>query len=973
MAAGGTTALQYEPPGPGSWDLDPVHFPRPVTRYWAEMHPRAVPPRRRTSSWRTTARCSRRWRRSTSTASRTARCVRRPTRRSRSGSRARRRCGRSKVWRDQLREWDETFKPAAIATHRELQAVDPDALSDDELVAYLDALSRPPLADDLPAHALHGRRRCCRSATCSRTSGTWTDVAPSDTLAMMRGAAPVSAGASGELERLIAAITQDTAARALLDVRRRSRQDARGAARVRRRRRPGDVGLPRPRRVPPPRRLRHLRALRARAARRARCARSDRRSTASGRRHGRRRRPHRRHPRAGARRAPRRVRRAARRGAAHVPDPRRTRRLQRHLGVGHHAPRRARRPAAGSRTRAASTTPSTSSTPASTRCARWCPARAGRRPTSSRSASRTARRAPPRRRRRRSGRRRTAAARPVGPPAGRRAGHAGDRDRDGRAVRQLGGGARGEPAPRPRARAAACTKGPARRVAGPTEFDRIVQGDVLVTESTTEAFNILLPLLGAIVTDSGGLLSHSAIVAREYGIPGVVGTRDATDRIPDGTRVRVDGDAGRSDGLRVNEVVPLAEAHDESRFGAKATGLGRRGARRAADPARHRARRARSSTRSPQATSDAIEQVLTAARAAATDRWPCGRRRPTRTAPTRASPASTSRCSTCRRSTTSARRSARSGGRRTPTRRSPTASASASSLARASASSCSRCSIPRSPGVMFTQNPINEADERLIEASWGLGEVVVAGRVIPDTFRIDPDGTVLERTPGREEDRDPRRGRRRHVSRRPSRRSSSSSCASTTTSSRSSTRSPAKCERGLRTGTRHRVGVRGRAALPAPVPRGHAGGIVTAAGRADRRADRSTVDRARAVLRQHEPARRRRHRGAVQGTPVRRGRDDHEGRRGRRRVLRDRVGRGDGLDRRPARARRSTAGDYFGEIALIDEGARSATITATSELVCHGLTYWEFRPLVQHNATIAWNLLQTLAKRLRTAQGDQPE
>ena len=87
-------------------------------------------------------------------------------------------------------------------------------------------------------------------------------------------------------------------------------------------------------------------------------------------------------------------------------------------------------------------------------------------------------------------------------------------------------------------------EGFARRVSRPSEFDRIIKGDVLVTESTTEAFNILLPLLGGIVTDNGGLLSHAAIVSREYGIPGVVGTREATERIADGMRVRVDGDAG---------------------------------------------------------------------------------------------------------------------------------------------------------------------------------------------------------------------------------------------------------------------------------------------------------------------------------------------------------------------------------------------------------------------------------------------
>jgi CRP/FNR family transcriptional regulator, cyclic AMP receptor protein len=61
-------------------------------------------------------------------------------------------------------------------------------------------------------------------------------------------------------------------------------------------------------------------------------------------------------------------------------------------------------------------------------------------------------------------------------------------------------------------------------------------------------------------------------------------------------------------------------------------------------------------------------------------------------------------------------------------------------------------------------------------------------------------------------------------------------------------------------------------------------------------------------------------------------------------------------------------GDYFGEIALIDEGARTATITASSELVCYGLTYWDFRPLVQENGAIGWKLLQSLAKKLRVAQ-----
>ncbi len=61
-------------------------------------------------------------------------------------------------------------------------------------------------------------------------------------------------------------------------------------------------------------------------------------------------------------------------------------------------------------------------------------------------------------------------------------------------------------------------------------------------------------------------------------------------------------------------------------------------------------------------------------------------------------------------------------------------------------------------------------------------------------------------------------------------------------------------------------------------------------------------------------------------------------------------------------------GDYFGEVALIDEGVRSATITAATDLVCYGITPWEFRPFVEEHPKVAWTLLQTFARRLRAAQ-----
>src|SRR3954447_9798652 len=209
----GATAIRVhlDPPGPGSWELDAVHFPRPVTRYWAELHPEPVR--------RGFGQCTRfygmlidtldyRYRDAFAYKAIT------PVPESEVPARFQRaeEVFERKLWREQLREWDDTFKPGAIRTHRELQAIDPDALSDEDLVAYL-TRCRDHHVEMIYQHMRFTAAPSVPTGDFLAHVGDWTGLSTSELLGLLRGAAPVSAGASAELERLRTAISQDAAAR----------------------------------------------------------------------------------------------------------------------------------------------------------------------------------------------------------------------------------------------------------------------------------------------------------------------------------------------------------------------------------------------------------------------------------------------------------------------------------------------------------------------------------------------------------------------------------------------------------------------------------------------------------------------------------------------------------------------------------------------------------------------------------------
>jgi len=277
---------------------------------------------------------------------------------------------------------------------------------------------------------------------------------------------------------------------------------------------------------------------------------------------------------------------------------------------------------------------------------------------------------------------------------------------------------------------------------------------------------------------------------------------------------------------------------------------------------------------------------------------------------------------------------------------------------------------PESAGVMFTQNPITGADERMIEASWGLGEAVVAGLVIPDHYRLDRSGQVLERKPGRKGIAIRTLADGGTVEEEVPADRAEAPCLDDDQLA-ALARLADRCERvygaardvewafadgtlyllqcrAMTTGPSHKV-----EAEPEPAT----GDPAEALERVPLFAglDRREVE---------QIARLFKVRRFTEGETVVR-----EGSGGAAFFLID-SGKAaisiQGTERGSLQP-----GDYFGEIALIDEGTRMATITASSELVCFGLTFWEFRPLVHDNGAIAWKLLQSMAKMLRDAQQNQ--
>ena len=270
---------------------------------------------------------------------------------------------------------------------------------------------------------------------------------------------------------------------------------------------------------------------------------------------------------------------------------------------------------------------------------------------------------------------------------------------------------------------------------------------------------------------------------------------------------------------------------------------------------------------------------------------------------------------------------------------------------------------PDTAGVMFTRNPISGADQRMIEASWGLGEAVVSGRVIPDTFLVARGGVVVDRRPGFKKiairaapdggtvDEAVAVGLRESLCLNDEQLQALSTLADESERVYGVGRD---IEWAFAGGQLYLLQCRavtvsaGVAPAPAPAALSSAGASLV---RVPLFSDLNGPDRD-AIARLFTK------RVFAAGETV-----TKEGSDAAAFYL---IDSGTATVTVHGAFRRTLhPGDHFGEIALFDQGVRSATVTADGELSCHGITLWDFRPLLQSEPAIAWTLLQTLARMLR--------
>jgi pyruvate,water dikinase len=271
---------------------------------------------------------------------------------------------------------------------------------------------------------------------------------------------------------------------------------------------------------------------------------------------------------------------------------------------------------------------------------------------------------------------------------------------------------------------------------------------------------------------------------------------------------------------------------------------------------------------------------------------------------------------------------------------------------------------PDAAGVMFTRNPVSGDDERVIEASLGLGEAVVAGLVIPDTFRLSRSGEVIDRAPGLkkiavrtlpeggtvEEPVPPELREELCLD------DGQLAALGRLAEQCDRVYGPARdIEWAIAGGTVYLLQCRAITRAGSSAPARPSDAAPTAAlERVALFADLDDRERA-------EVGDLLKERTFAAGETV-----IQEGSGGSAFYVID-SGEARVLVGREWRATLGP-GDHFGEIALIDQGTRTATIVAAGELVCHGITYWDFRPLVERNGAIGWKLLHGLARMYRDAR-----